>query len=72
VKGRQQKRVFRKVQREDGSEGVVDVTPQARPVGVTPIPTPVGKAAIEMTSAQTARQQAMVAVANLDKMFSGR
>lgn len=72
VKGRQQKRVFKKVQREDGSEGVVDVTPPAQPVGVKPFPTPVGRAAIEATAAQTARQQAMVAVANLDKQFSGK
>lgn len=71
-KGRQQKRVLKKVQREDGSEGVVDVTPPAQPVGVKPFPTPVGRAAIEATAAQTARQQAMVAVANLDKQFSGK
>jgi hypothetical protein len=71
-RGRQQKRVLKKVLREDGSEGVVDVTPPAQPVGVKPFPTPVGRAAIEATAAQTARQQAMVAVANLDKQFSGK
>lgn len=71
-RGKQQKRVFKKVQREDGSEGVVDITPPAQPVGVKPFPTPVGRAAIEATAAQTARQQAMVAVANLDKQFSGK
>lgn len=71
-KGKQQKRVFKKVQRVDGTEGDLDVTPPAQPVGVKPFPTPVGKAAIEATAAQTARQQAMVAVANLDKQFSGK
>jgi hypothetical protein len=72
VRGKQQKRVFKKVQRPDGTEGEVDVTPPAQPVGVKPIPTPVGKAAIEATAATIARQQAMVAVANLDKQFSGK
>lgn len=72
IKGQQQKRVFKKVQREDGTMGEVDVTPPALPVGVKPIPTPVGRAAIEATAAQTARQQAMVAVANLDKQFSSK
>jgi hypothetical protein len=71
-KGKQQKRVFKKVTLVDGTEGQVDVTPPAQPVGVKPFPTPVGKAAIEATAAQTARQQAMVAVANLDKQFSGK
>jgi hypothetical protein len=71
-KGKQQGRVMKKVQRVDGTEGEVDVTPPAQPVGVKPFPTPVGKAAIEATAAQTARQQAMVAVANLDKQFSGK
>jgi hypothetical protein len=71
-RGKQQKRVLKKVQRVDGTEGEVDVTPPAQPVGVKPFPTPVGRAAIEATAAQTARQQAMVAVANLDKQFSGK
>ncbi len=72
VRGRQQKRVMKKVQRVDGTMGEVDVTPPAQPVGIKPFPTPVGKAAIEATAATTARQQAMVAVANLDKQFSGK
>lgn len=72
TKGKQQKRVIKKVQRSDGTEGEVDVTPPAQPVGVKPIPTPVGKAAIESTAAVVARQQAMVAVAALDKQFSGK
>lgn len=71
-RGKQQKRLYRKTVREDGTEGEVDITPPAQPVGVKPFPTPVGKAAIEATAAQTARQQAMVAVANLDKQFSGK
>jgi len=72
TKSRQQKRVYKKVTLADGSEGQVDVTPPAQPIGVKPFPTPVGKAAIETTAAQTARQQAMVAVANLEKQFTGK
>jgi len=71
-RGKKQEKVFKTVTTEDGREVKMDITPQAQPVGVKPFPTPVGKAAIENFSAQTARQQAMVAVANLDRQFSGK
>lgn len=72
VRGKKQEKVYKTVVDEAGNEVKMDITPQAQPVGVKPFPTPAGKAAIEMNAAQVARQQAMVAVANLDKQFSGK
>ena len=71
-KGKRQDKVFKTVINEQGEEVKMDITPQAKPVGVTPFPTPQGRNAVEMHSAQSARQQAMVAVANLDRQFSGK
>lgn len=71
-KGKKQEKVFKTVVDESGNEVKMDVTPQAQPVGIKPFPTPTGKAAIEAFSATSARNQAMVAISNLETQLTGK
>lgn len=73
VKGRQQKKQFKVVTTEDGREVKMDITPQATPTGgIQPIPTPRSKSQIEAMSAQSAYQQAHVAMQQLEQKLRGK
>ena len=68
-----QKKQYKTVTTEDGREVRMDMTPQAKPVGaIQPIPTPRSKSQIEAMSAQSAYQQAQVAVGQLERKLSGK
>lgn len=71
--GRPVKKQFKTITTPDGQEVKMDITPQARPVGpIQPIPTPRSKAQIEASSAQSAYQQASVALSSLERTLKGK
>lgn len=69
--GQRQRKVFRKIVTEDGKVIKQDVTPQAKPVGVQPIPTPRTKEQISLAMATASATHGQVAVSTLGKKLSG-
>jgi hypothetical protein len=71
TKSKKQQKITKTVVTEEGKEIIMDITPQARPLGVSPLPPPKGKAAIEAASATAARQQSQSALNALERKLLG-
>lgn len=71
VKGQRQKRLVRTITTEDGKTFKQDVTPQAKPVGIQPLPTPRTKDQIEQQMAMVSAAHERTAMRTLDKKLKG-